>query len=147
MRLSLIYGFWTILWLVYFVNNFFSGFVIAKYIGVYGAHIYRNISIIPFYFYIAITYLRFIKKFNLRSYSWFTGSIWLTTSMIMDYFVWRIIFNYPHDYLIDQYKIWHGSLYSVQLLALFLAVPIMRKHRRKFKRDPLINLFQKGKLY
>jgi len=147
MRLSLIFGFWAVLWLVYMVTNFFSGFVLASYLGKFGAQIFGNMVIIPFYFYMAIAYLRYIKKFELRSFRWFTGTVWVLMSMIMDYIAWRMLFNYPHSHLIDQYKIWQGSLYPLQLLALFVAVPIMRKHRRKFKQDPIINLFQKGKFY
>ncbi len=147
MSQSLVFGLWSVLWLIYIVNNFFSGFVLEPVIGEYLAHVYRNIVIIPVYFYIALLYVKIVKNFGFSAYPRMTGFIWMSMSIMVDYFFWRVFFDFPHAYLMDQYKFWEGRLYIVQLLALLVAPSITRKHRRKFKRDPIINLILKGKLY
>ncbi len=135
MNYSYVLRFWLLAWMVYIVNNLFSGYVLAEWIGSYPAHIYRNISIIPVYLLIARYYVDKVKFEGYDPRPLLTGFIWLTLSIVVDYIFWRV-FGFRTRYLLQQFMFWNGRLYSLELFALFLAPPIMNVYVMNLKHRP-----------
>jgi len=104
----------------------------VPYTGHYLAHIYRNLIIIPFYFYAAKHYVLLVEEQEFNVMPWLTGVVWVVLSITCDISFWYFLFDFPLDYLIHQFAFWRGRLYSVELLALLISVPLMERYVRRY---------------
>jgi|GEM_PF-4443188 len=71
MHTAVVFSFWVIGWIVYLLNNLASTNFIQPYFGVYFAHLYRNISIIPLYMILAYYYIGVLEIDEVKT--WSTG--------------------------------------------------------------------------
>ncbi len=131
--ITILLGFWFEIWLVYILNNLLSGYFV-QYIGHYPAHVYRNLIIIPFYIYAARIYVLLVKEQGFKLRPWLTGTVWVSLSIIADFSLWHFVFDFSWNYLINQFALWNGRLYSLELLALLVSVPVMDRYFRRYYR-------------
>ena len=133
MSYSFIFGFWAVIWLVNLINGAFASFWVAPKYGGYIAHLYANLSIIPFYFYAAGLYIKMVKRLNFNTYARTTGLIWVLMTVLADVAAWNFIMDIPEKHVLNQLMFWEGKIYILQMAGLYLSVPIM-KRKRKGKR-------------
>ena len=138
---------WAALWVIHFIIELVNDNYLRPRIDDYSASILQLVIIIPCFFSIARIYVNLCQSFNYRSYPWIVGIIWVLSSLFLDVLTWNYVFHYEDGFTLDQFKIWEYNFYTIQLLCLLSAPPIMRKYRNRFKRDPFVNLITKGKFF
>jgi len=135
---AIIFGFWLIAWVVYLLNNLASTNFIAPFFGQYFAHLYRNISILPIYMIVAFYYLHVMEPREEQMNPFLTGIIWLILSLLADSALWFFIVGYDLPFIINALKFWQGSLYPIELCALFLSAPAMKWFLKQEPAHPLL---------
>ncbi len=123
---------WLFMWMCYVYNNYMSA-SIAHYISDYGAHLYRNASILLVYALVSREFMRMYYYVDNKLAAWKIGMLWAGLSILSDFFFWKTLYHLDFTTMLKPFFIWEGSLYPIQLTGLF-AAPIFA-HRMQRRRD------------
>jgi len=115
--------FWFVMVLIAIANGVLAEKLLVPRIGDYASHLYKSVVIIIVIFIGANIYISRFAAPPLFSTALKTGLLWLSCSVIFEFFFGHYVFGFSWERLFADYRIWEGRLWSL-VLASEVAAPL-----------------------
>jgi len=124
MKVGLAIGLWVILAVIAVANGTFGKFVVSRWLGDYGSHVYKSIVVIVAVFAAGWFYARQTQGSGWVGAALGAGLLWLGMTVTFEFIAGHYLFGNPWESLFKDYRIWKGRLWSLVLLS-DLAAPFL----------------------
>lgn len=117
MNLKVAFVFWIIMVLIAIANGFFGQFVMTRFLGDYGSHLYRTFFAVAVIFIASHIYVRYTGIAGIYAPAVLTGLFWAASSLTFEFGFGHYVFKLPWEKITSEYDISNGRLWSLVIIS------------------------------